>query len=429
MGEMHTSPHPRTHRHPVLLGLLEALRIDLVAVPAAFVIATVFWIIGLGSQLPYSIIPEWAFALWGIVHGLSMSTLGFDFSLAPSLITLGVWFFLAAGAKRLVAGFTEADPDDSDTAKSTWWKQMLVALATYFLAYTVPLIALTLFVGEGTPTPGGFLRLTIMVMSASAAGYLWIRGIDDIPRLQNLDNDAWAAGAYLVKRLLWGAAFLSVIVIATGIVLRWGELAQSLQIYSSPLSAGVGLLIIQILFAPGILFASLSWIAGTGVSVGEGAVSSVFQSAAGPVPPVPVLQLLVGDYPDWTTAAPALLVLLGILSVIVGRGQARLVMEASWPGLAIAAVKLFVVLQVLAVFSRGAMGPLGLSAFGPSALTSALVITAWLAVGMTAGLLLTRLSDMQTGPRAPDEQDDFEDDAEPFGRIADERRADYWDED
>lgn len=429
MGEMHTSPQPRTHRHPVLLGLLEALRIDLIAVPAAFVIATVFWIIGLGSQLPYSVIPEWAFALWGVVHGLSASTMGFDFSLAPSLITLGVWFFFAAGAKRLVAGFTEAEPEDSDIMETSWWKQVLVALATYIIAYAVPLIALTLIVGEGTLTPGGFLRLVLMLLSASAAGYLWVRGVDDIPRLQNLDSDAWTAGAHLVKRLLWGAAFLSVLVIATGIVLRWDELAQSLQIYSSPLSAGVGLLIIQILFAPGILFASLSWIAGTGVSVGEGALSSVFHTAVGPVPHVPVLQLLVGDYPTWTNAAPVLLVLLGVLSVIVGRDHARLVMMASWAGLGTAAIKCFVVLQVLALFARGAMGPLGLSAFGPSALTSALVITAWLAVGMAGGLLLTRLSDMQAGPRASDDQDGFDEDEEPFGRIADERRTGYWDED
>lgn len=429
MGEMHTSPHPRTNRHPVLLGLLEALRIDLIAVPAAFVVATVFWIIGLGSQLPYSIIPEWAFALWGVVHGLSVSTMGFDFSLAPSLITLGLWFFFAAGAKRLVAGFTEAEPDDSAMRDAAWWKPVLLALATYIIAYAVPLTALTLLVGEGTLTPGGFLRLTLMLLSASAAGYLWVRGVEDIPRLQNFDSDAWTAGANLVKRMLWGAAILSVLVIATGIILRWDELTQSLQIYSSPLSAGVGLLIIQILFAPGILFASLSWIAGTGVSVGEGALSSVFHTAEGPVPHVPVLQLLIGDYPAWTNAAPVLLVLLGVLSVIVGRDHARLVMMGSWAGLAIAAIKFFVVLQILALFARGAMGPLGLSSFGPSALTSALVITAWLVVGTAVGLFLTRLSAMQAGPGASDDLDDFDEDEEPFGRIADERRADNWDED
>lgn len=428
MEEMHTSPHPRTHRHPVLLGLLEALRIDLIAVPAAFVIATVFWIIGLGSQLPYSIIPEWAFALWGVVHGLSVSTMGFEFSLAPSLITLGVWFFFAAGAKRLVAGFTEAGLDDTDSMEASWWKPVLVAVATYVIAYAVPLIVLTLLVGEATLTPLGFLRLALMLLSASAAGFLWVRGVDDIPRLQNLDSEVWDAGASLIKRLLWAAAFLSVLVLATGIVLRWDELAQSLQGYSSPLSAGVGLLMIQILFAPGILFASLSWIAGTGVSVGDGALSSVFQTAAGPVPHVPVLQLLVGDYPAWTNAAPVLLVLVGVLSVIVGRGHARVVMMASWLGLATAAVKLFVVLQVLAIFARGAMGPLGLSAFGPSALTSALVVTAWLAVGMAGGLLLTRLSDMQAGPQASEDQEGSDEDDELLGRIGDERSADYSDD-
>lgn len=313
MGEMHTSPHPRTHRHPVLLGLLEALRIDLIVVPAAFVIATIFWIIGLGSRLPYSDIPEWAFSLWGVVHGLSVSTMGFDFSLAPSLITLGVWFLLAAGAKRLVAAFTEPETHDTDFVEPLWWKAIVTALATYAIAYAGPLITLTLVLGDGTMTPFAFLRLALMLLSASAAGYLWVRGVDDIPRLQDLDVDVWEAGAHLVKRLLWGSAFLSVIIIATGIVLRWDELAESLQSYSSPLSAGVGLLTVQILFAPGILFASLSWIAGTGVGVGADGPSSAFHVATGPVPDVPVLQLLVGEYPEWTNAAPVLLILLGIL--------------------------------------------------------------------------------------------------------------------
>ncbi|MDN5805757.1 MAG: DUF6350 family protein [Brevibacterium sp.] len=422
---MHTSPQPRTHRHPVLLGLVEALRIDLITVPATFVIATVFWLIGLGSQLPYSIIPEWAFALWGVVHGLSVSTMGFDFSLAPSLITLGVWFFFAAGAKRLVAGITEAEFDDIGDA--SWWKKIIVALATYVIAYAGPLVTLTLLLGEGALTPLGFLRLALMLLSASAAGFLWVRGLDDIPRLPDLDHDAWEVGARLVKRLLWGSAFLSVLVIAAGIVLRWDELAESLQAYSSPLSAGVGLLIIQILFAPGILFAALSWVGGTGVNVGAGDLSSVFHPVPGPVPHVPVLQLLVGDYPAWTQAAPVLLVLLGVLSVIVGRDHARQVMAASWAGLGIAAVKLFVVLQILAIFARGAMGPLGLSVFGPSPLTSAVVMTAWLVLGMTGGLVLTRLSDMQGGSSTSGDQDGFDD--EPFGGIADERDVDYYDED
>lgn len=428
MEGMHTSLHPRTHRHPVLLGLLEALRIDLIAVPAAFVIATVFWIIGLGSQLPYSVISEWAFSLWGVVHGLSVSTMGFDFSLAPSLVTLGVWFLLAVGAKRLVAAFTEDETEDSDFVEATWWKTVVAALATYVIVYAGPLTTLTILLGEGTMTPFGFLRLAFMLLSASVAGYLWVRGVDDIPRLQDLDVDVWAAGTDLVKRLLWGSAFLAVLIIATGIVLRWDELTESLQAYSSPLSAGVGLLIVQILFSPGILFSSLSWIAGTGVSVGAGGPSSVFRAATDPVPDVPVLQLLVGDYPAWTNAAPVLLVLIGILSVIVGREHARRVMAASWGGLGVAAVKLFVVLQILAVFARGAMGPLGLSAFGPPALTSAAAITSWVGLGLVGGLVLTRLSDMQTREGTRDDEG-FDEDEEAFGRIADESNAEHSDED
>ncbi|GAA1866218.1 cell division protein PerM [Brevibacterium marinum] len=420
---MHTPSHPRTHRHPVLLGLMEALRIDLIVVPAAFVIATVFWLIALGSQLPYSIIPEWAFSLWGVVHGLNVTTMGFDFSLAPSLITLGVWLFFASGAKRLVAGMTEEEAGLTDSDEEGWWKSIAIALATFVVAYAGPLVTLTLLLGEAAMTPYGLVRLLLMLLSASAAGYLWVRGVDDIPRLRDVDPEVWEAGDHLVKRLLWGSAILSILIIATGVGLRWNELAESLQAYSSPLSAGVGLLVIQILFAPGILFASLAWIAGIGVDVGAEGPSSVFHSMPGPVPHVPVLQLLVGDYPAWTTAVPALLVLLGILSVIVGRAHARQIMLGSWAGLGVAAVKVFVVLQILALFARGAMGPVGLSDFGPSALTAAAAVTAWLGLGLLVGLVLTRLSDMQYGATEVADEDGLEDDERSFGWTADERGA------
>ncbi|RAF51923.1 hypothetical protein DN546_37545, partial [Burkholderia multivorans] len=61
---MHTSPPQSSTRHPVLLGMVEAFRLGLIVVPSAFVVATVFWLVGLGAQLDYSIIPEWALALW-----------------------------------------------------------------------------------------------------------------------------------------------------------------------------------------------------------------------------------------------------------------------------------------------------------------------------------------------------------------------------
>lgn len=399
---------------------MEALKVDLIVVPAAFVVAAVCWIVGLGSQLAYSIIPEWAFALWAVVNGLTVTTIGFDFSLAPSLVTVGVWFLLAFGAKRLVEEFSAAEADGTNDDDSPWWKDIALALAAFVVAYAAPLLVLAILVGETTVTPFGFLRLFLLLMTASAAGWLWVRGVADIPRLQDLDLDVWDASARLVKRLLWSAAVLSIVVLAAGIVLRWSELTDSLQAYSSPAAAGLGLLVVQILFAPGILFAALSWVAGTGVDVGAGGPSSVFHSAPGPMPNVPVLQLLIGDYPEWTYAAPVLLVLVGVLAVILGRDHAWQVLNGSWLGLGIAAIKFFVVVEMLALFASGAMGPLGLSDFGPSPLTSGVVVTAWIALGLGIGLGLTRLSHMQSGQGWGASNLDDLDAHEPFARDSDE---------
>lgn len=396
MERMHTSPLPRTRRHPVLLGLLEALRLDLIVVPAAFVVSTVFWIIGLGSQLPYAIIPEWALALWSAIHGLSVSALGFDFSLAPGLVTAGVWILVALGSRRLVETCGEDDAED-DLAEQEGTRSALLAVATFVVAYSGPLLVAALLAGEAAATPFGVLRLVMLLVSAALAGWLLARGAEGIPVLGDLAPETLTSALDLAKRLLWGLLGASVIVVGLAAALRWDDMAESMDAYSSPLSAGIGLLAVQILFAPGILLGALSFSAGTGVSLGAGGLSSVFSTAIAPVPDVPVLQLLTGDYPDWTRFAPVLLVLVGLLSVILGRTHARAVLEASWTGAGLAALLVFAVLQLSALFSRGALGPLGLSEFGPPALTSALVVTAWTAAGIAAGLLLTRLSQLQEG--------------------------------
>lgn len=396
MEAMHTSPPQSTTRHPVLVGLVEAFRLDLIVVPSAFVAATVFWTIGLGAQLDYSIIPEWAFALWALVHGLSVTTIGFEFSLAPSLVTVGVWLLLSSGAARIVSELSDAEPHPTSSGEETpWWATCTMALTGFALGYAGPLIALALIVGTAVVDPFGVLRLVALLGTAFAVGYVRARGVVDVPWLGALDAEVWEAARALAKRLLFGALALAVVVIGIGLALRWSDLTESMESYSSPLSAGIGLIVVQLLFAPGALFGALSWVAGSGVSIGAGGLSSAFVSATGPVPDVPVLQLLTGDYPVWTTAAPVLLVVLGLGCVVIGRTHAGRVYAASWPGVGIAAGLVLIACETVALFAYGAIGPLGLAAFGPSPVFAALAVTAWLTLGTAIGLVLTKLSHMQ----------------------------------
>lgn len=392
---MQTSPPPGAARHPLLLGLVEAFRLDLIVVPSALVVATSFWIIGLGAQLDYSVIPEWALALWGVVHGLSVSTIGFDFSFAPGLITLGVWLLLASGASRIATALSDVDRPPAAERAFGWWTACLVALGGFALAYAGPLVALAVVVGDAAATPFGLLRVLVLMVSAFAFGFLRVRGVADLPWADRLGEGVWATATTVARRLLWAAAGAAVLVVGVGLALRWDDLAEAVGSYSSPLAAGIGLVVLQVLFAPGVLYGALSWVAGTGVDLGAGGVSSAFASTSGPVPDVPVLELLIGDYPSWTQAAPALLVLIGLGSVVIGRAHAQAVLAGSWIGLCIAGSIVVVALGVLALFSAGAIGPLGLADFGPSPLISALAITAWIGLGMSIGLVLVKLSHMQ----------------------------------
>lgn len=395
MEPMHTSPHPRTSRHPVLLGLLEAFRIDLIVVPSFLVIATVFWIVGLGSQLPYSTIPHWALSLWSVVNGLSVSTMGFGFSLTPSLVTLGLWALLAAAASRIVAELAGSELLDSMERRRQWWTHIGVALGSLLIAYALPLLVLSTMFGDSEITGLGILRFLLLLLSAVVMGFVRARGPKDIPRLRHCDRPVWGVVAGLVRRLLFGALLLGLLVIVVAVVFRWSAISESMQVYSSPLAARIGLTILQILFAPGILFSALSWISGAGVRIGRDETSSLFNPAQGPVPDVPVLHLLVGSYPDWTLAAPALLVLLGVLAVVSKRHHAREVCEASWWGIGMSVAVLFVLFEITALFSGGAMGPLDLAEVGPPVLRSALAVSMWIGAGLSLGLLLTKLDSIK----------------------------------
>ena len=189
---MHTSPHPQPYRRTIFAALMEVVKIDLIVVPAGFVVAIVFWIIGLGSQLPYSAIPEWAFALWATVSGLSVSTLGFDFSLAPSLVTLGLWFLVATGAKRVVRATAADSPTESVEDPGGWWALMGTALGTFVVVYAGPLLVLSIVVGQATVTPLGFLRLFLFLVTAVAWALIRVRGIGDIPGLSMLADETWS---------------------------------------------------------------------------------------------------------------------------------------------------------------------------------------------------------------------------------------------
>src|SRR5699024_7337557 len=161
-------------------------------------------------------------------------------------------------------------------------------------------------------TPLGILRLLLFLVSAVGFGFLRVRGVADIPGLRGLD-EIWDLGCRLARRLLWGALAAAVVILAVGIVLRWDDVSVSLQVYSSPVAAGGGRCVGRRLFGPGTRYAARSWSAGSGVGLGGAETSSALRAATVPVPDVPVLQLLSGDYPAWTMAAPAVLIVLGRL--------------------------------------------------------------------------------------------------------------------
>src|SRR5699024_8543476 len=146
-----------------------------------------------GSQLPYSVIPEWAFALWASVSGLSVSTLGFYFSVAPSLITLGLRSLVAAAACRLVDGIAADAPEVDVAVPGGWWTIVATDVGTFAVVYAGPLLAFAVLAGQVIVTPLVILRFLLFLVSAVGFGFRRVRGVADLPGVRGLD-EIWDLG-------------------------------------------------------------------------------------------------------------------------------------------------------------------------------------------------------------------------------------------
>jgi len=95
-----------------------------------------------------------------------------------------------------------------------------------------------------------------------------------------------------------------------------GEVHARLQAASPTLGAGVGITLLSLCYLPNAVVASVSWLAGPGLSIGAAAASPLF-TAPGLVPPIPLMAAMPAVRPPgWTALVFMLPVLAGIL---VGR--------------------------------------------------------------------------------------------------------------
>lgn len=399
-----TRPPVRPGRHPLLIGAFESARILLFMLVASLVLAGIAWFAGIAAQRPLSAIADWAAAGLGASHGFSITLDAFTHSLPPTALSLVVWLLVASAARRTARALAANDrlvrAGRLAPSRAPW------TLATTGLvgAHVLVIALLAFGLGSARLDVVGPVRLIVLVGSAAAAGMLRealaerpVERLGSIigPRWARLAGEAWP----LARRTLLFTVVLGVVGLVAAIAAGGESGLATLQGYSSPTAAAIGLGLVQTVFAPTIIVLVLSWLSGAGFRLSEHATASPLAAVDAPVVSIPVLSLIPLDPPSWAVAAPAAVVLCGLIAVIA---RPRWHVSDPLSPLA-AAVGVFAVALLCGLFSTGSLGPGGLSSFGaiPWAFAGLLAVEA--AVGGLLGWGMVRLA--ERGAVSPDTAD------------------------
>jgi hypothetical protein len=165
------------------------------------------------------------------------------------------------------------------------------------------------------------------------------------------------------------------------------ELHARLQSASPTLGAGVGITLLSLSYLPNALIASVSWLAGPGLSIGAAAASPLF-TAPGLVPSIPLMAAMpAARPPGWTVLVFVLPVLAGVL---VGR-RCRQVDDEPVHRVCAVAVATGIVAFGFGLLAALVSGRLAAGPFDPvelPALALAAALLGWIGVPASAVVLL-----------------------------------------
>jgi Family of unknown function (DUF6350) len=194
---------------------------------------------------------------------------------------------------------------------------------------------------------------------------------------------------------LWGLAVLLIAGLSTVLVALVVSAPEVAQMSGSDASSVLGLTILSFGYLPNAAIAGLSWLAGSGLSVGALSVSP-FAVHAGPVPALPLLAALPqGPVQPWWGVAL-------VVPLLVGAAVGRRCVAAASPDLPqrlrILAVAAVVLALGSAVLGALAGGRLGAAAFDPVDIPFGTLAVAVLAATLLGGCAAMSLSLRGMGP-------------------------------
>lgn len=311
-----------------LQGAVESLQAVLLSALIAIVPIAAVWLTGGFGSLPVDQGARLAGQAWLLAHGVPLQLSGAGLSPAGgvaqsssvlSLIPLGftlVPFLLSWRAGRRLARASYAD---------TLWQAILgaagmYALAGFATAFVCSTPDVTASSGLGASVPLIPVVLGLVIGARREAGS-WTRliGVDAVDWIARTGQYSRWTGSYFWAVIRAGfvaavaALGLASALLALDLAIRWADVVT---VYEALGAGGVGggaLTLAQLGYMPNLAVWTLGWSSGAGVVLGGGSTAGALTTAAGPLPPIPVLAAIPTSSVPLASAAVVLAVLAGVL--------------------------------------------------------------------------------------------------------------------
>ncbi|GAA4285069.1 hypothetical protein GCM10022261_26000 [Brevibacterium daeguense] len=376
-----------------MIGAFEAARILVFLLVVSLVVAAVAWFVGIAQQRPLSAMVTWAATGIASANGFTVSVDTFTHSLSPTMLVLITWLLVLAAGRRTARALAANDRLVHNGHLTPSRRPRLVAGLALGLTYGLVTAAVSFLVGSASADLIGLLRFLLLVVSAVLLGLAAAPISEAVTaRFDDAFGPRWTRSLHssgrIFKRTAVLSAVLAFVALAAALAAGWGPALETLQVYSAPAVAGVGLGLVQTVFAPTLLVLALAWVSGAGFQLATGVTTSPYHSVDVPVANVPALAAIPQDPAGWMAALPAAVVLVGVVAVLGRRRWYTL----DWAAALFAGAEIFVVALVIGLFCSGSLGPGGLDDFGVVPWLFAGAVAVELTVGLLIGCGMLRLA-------------------------------------
>ncbi|EIE97510.1 cell division protein PerM [Saccharomonospora glauca] len=299
------------------------------------------------AEFSATVVLSAACSAWLAAYQVPLDIGGAPLGILPLLPTLVVAFSVfrasTSASRRL---------DDLDGRRAGFLARALPVVGVATGAHALTAVAFA-GVSIGAAVEARFPESVVLPPAlAAVAALLGVAAASDewLDRLDPLAVRAIRVGLIAFCALV-GAGFL---LFGVATVAAWSTLGELFDAFAPELGSAVGMLLLSLVYLPNAVVLAASVLTGGGFTLGQVSVSA-FAMTPGPVPAVPLLAGLPGEYGSWW---PLLLVAPAVVGVVVGWSlrDVDALVGARLRAVVVAGVVCAFCAVVVAAFTGGALG-------------------------------------------------------------------------